>query len=70
MSEALTRPERFAELQRAKRIRSAMDNICDHCIHRQTHWGLSHCPREGRQFPACVQTPGISFEFDAATIQG
>lgn len=70
MSEALTRPERSAERELAKRIRSDMVNICDHCIHRQTHWGVSHCPREGRQFPACVETPGITFEFDATTIKG
>ena len=70
MSDALTRPERAAEREIAKRIRSGMVNICDHCIHRQTHWGVSHCPRDGRQFPACVETPGITFEFDASTVQG
>jgi hypothetical protein len=70
VSDALTRPERAAERAIAKRIRDGMVNICAHCIHRQTHWGVSHCPREGREFPACVETPGITFEFDATTIQG
>ena len=68
--DSLTRPERAAEREIAKRIRGDMVNVCDHCIHRQTHWGYSHCQREGRNFPACIETPDITFEFDATTIRG
>lgn len=68
MGESLTHPEHETERELAKRIRARMTNVCAHCIHRVTEWGL--CPREGRQFPACVETPGISFELDERTIRG
>jgi len=64
MGFTLTPPERAAARDEAKRIRESMSNICDYCIHRQTYWGYNHCPHEGRTYPACVTTPGISFEFD------
>lgn len=66
----LTSPERCTERELAKRIRDRMTNVCDHCIHRVTDWGFSHCPRDGRAFPSCVDTPGISFELDETSIRG
>lgn len=66
--DAWTAPERFTERELAKRVRSQMTNVCAHCIHRVTEWGL--CPHEGRQFPACVETPGVRFELDERTIRG
>jgi len=69
MSE-LTSPEHATERELAKRIRERMTHVCDHCIHRITHWGHSHCPHDGRHFPACVETPGVRFELDERTIRG
>jgi hypothetical protein len=70
MADGLTKPEHETERALAKRIRDRMTNVCDHCIHRQVDWGYSHCPRDGRSFPTCVETPGISFELDERTIRG
>jgi hypothetical protein len=70
MGDALTKPEHETERALAKRIRDRMANVCDHCIHRVTHWGHSHCPKDDRKFPACVETPGINFELDERTIRG
>jgi hypothetical protein len=68
--DALTSPEWRAERELAKRVRQRMTNVCDFCIHRQQAWGISYCPHEGRKFPVCVETPGVSFELDESQVRG
>lgn len=72
-----TRPERYAELQEARKLRKRVDalrrdkGLCVICAHREQTCGIYHCKgHEDRQRGACEfdkRTP--KFEFDPATIE-
>lgn len=64
-----TRPERFAELANARRVRAEVyADPCAHCIHRETAFDKATCPTFGRTFPRCLSTPGLQFDLDHATL--
>lgn len=72
---ALTRPERAAQIRQAKRYRSAIKRrgLCSACVHRNketTYWGRSICSiGENRQHPQCEQDGRAKrFEFDATVL--
>lgn len=69
MGEVLTRPERAAEreLARRARVKVVAAGGCPYCLHRLTNWG--GC-RQGRTFPACMKSPGVEFEPDHEKLQG
>lgn len=69
--EALTRPERAAQIRQAKRYRAAINRRgrCCACVHRDrenTYWGRNICSiGDNRQYPQCEQDGrGKRFTFD------
>lgn len=66
--EALTRPERAAQIRQAKRYRSAIQKrgLCSACKFRQQTLGIYHCRNwEDRQHGNCETDKKLPyFEFD------
>jgi hypothetical protein len=70
----LTRPERACEVRDAKEKRAEIlrRGVCGCCLNRDRNsegWGRAVCSIQGRAYPHCVQSDGISFDFDESTIK-
>jgi len=77
-ADGYSRPERFTELQRARRVSKRMkavkrsEGLCALCVHRETTFGLHHCKNKSdRRFGQCEldgKTP--KFEVDSQVVEG
>ena len=69
----LTRPERFAGLQKARELVEKVKACpCAFCLHRDATvigWGRAIC-RERRTWPKCTESGSPGFELDETTLEG
>lgn len=72
MANPLTSTERAAEFGLARRhLREIYRlKVCGACAHAVHGWGLSVCNTAGRNYPACMGTPGKHFELDRKRLKG
>lgn len=72
MADVLTRPERAAEreLARRQRVKVVAAGGCPYCRNAVHGWGVSACSTTGRTFPLCMKTRGVEFEPDHEKLQG
>lgn len=73
-----SRPERFTELQQARRVSKRMkavkrnEGLCALCVHRETTFGLHHCKnKQDRRFGQCeLDGKSPKFEVDTTVVEG